>query len=338
MPAMKFVDEAFIQVSAGHGGDGCLSFRREKFIPRGGPNGGDGGRGGSVFLRGDKAINTLIDFQYKRIFEAENGQPGEGQERTGRYGEDLYIPVPLGTEVHDRDTGELLGDLQEDQGPLKVAQGGRRGLGNIHFKSSTNRAPRKTTKGDPGEERRLHLELKVLADVGLLGWPNAGKSTLIRALSASRSKVSDYPFTTLRPYLGVVSVSSDRSFVIADIPGIIEGASEGAGLGIQFLKHVARTRVLLHVVDMMPLDESDPVEAIRQIEGELKKFSVELANKPRWLVLNKADLIPDVQEREKRRKDIVKRLKWKGPVFVISAISKMGTKELVYAIAQALEV
>jgi GTP-binding protein len=329
---MKFIDEAKIQVEAGKGGDGCLSFRREKFIPFGGPDGGDGGDGGSVLLVGDSALNTLIDFRYKRKFKAENGRPGQGANCTGKSAEDLIIRVPLGTLVYDDDTEELLGDITEEGQALKVAQGGFHGLGNTRFKSSTNRAPRKIKKGSPGELRHLRVELKVLADVGLAGLPNAGKSTLIRAVSAAKPKVADYPFTTLEPHLGVVRVEEDRSFVMADIPGLIEGAAEGAGLGIQFLKHVMRTKVLLHVLDVMPADESDPVDNFKKITKELKKFSPEIAKKPCWLVLNKIDLLPD-DEREEKCQDIVKRLKWKKPVFQISAINKTGTRELVYAMA-----
>jgi GTPase len=331
---VKFIDEAIIKVEAGKGGDGCLSFRREKFIPFGGPNGGDGGDGGGVFLVGDKSINTLVDFRYKRIFKAEKGRGGEGSNCTGRSGEDLHIKVPLGTLVRDQDTQELLGDVTKQDQLLEVAQGGFHGLGNTRFKSSTNRSPRKITKGTLGEKRNLHLELKVLADVGLLGLPNAGKSTFIRAVSAARPKVADYPFTTLHPNLGVVRVESDRSFVVADIPGVIEGAADGAGLGIQFLKHVLRTKLLLHMVDVAPMDGSDPVKAMTQITEELEKFSPELAKKPRWLVLNKVDLLAE-DEREKRCQQIIAQLKWKGPVFNISALNKIGTQELIYAIAES---
>ncbi|MGD9108729.1 MAG: Obg family GTPase CgtA [Gammaproteobacteria bacterium] len=333
---MKFIDEATIIVEAGRGGDGCLSFRREKYIPFGGPNGGDGGDGGSVFLIGDKNLNTLVDFRYKRQFKAQKGYPGEGSECTGKSGENLYIKVPLGTLAYDQDTEELLGDVTKHEQVLKVAQGGFHGLGNARFKTSTNRAPRKTTKGTLGEKRTLKLELKVLADVGLLGLPNAGKSTLIRAVSAAKPKVADYPFTTLHPNLGVVRIEVDKSFVIADIPGVIEGAAEGAGLGIQFLKHVMRTKLLLHMVDVKPLDGTDPVEAVNKISQELEKFSPELAAKPRWLVLNKIDLLAD-EECEQVCKDIIERLGWQGPVFRISAISKRGTQELIYAIAEYLK-
>jgi GTP-binding protein len=332
---MKFVDEAKIEVKAGKGGDGCLSFRREKFIPFGGPNGGDGGDGGSVFLLGEEAINTLIDFRYKRIFAADSGRPGEGKERTGKSGEDLYIKVPLGTIVYDQNTGELLGDITQHGQVLKVAQGGFHGLGNTRFKSSTNRAPRKITKGTLGEARDLHLELQVLADVGLLGLPNAGKSTFIGVVSAARPKVADYPFTTLHPQLGVVKVDAERSFVVADMPGIIAGAALGAGLGIQFLKHIARARLLLHLVDVAPADGADPVAAVQQITHELEQFDSELLTKPRWLVLNKVDLLPE-KERNAQCADIIAKLNWHGKVFSISALQKFGLQELIYAVAEQL--
>jgi len=334
---MKFVDEVKIHVQAGNGGDGCASFRREKFIPFGGPDGGDGGDGGSVYLVADVNLNTLVDFRYTRKFRAERGQNGMGRDCTGKGGKDKRIPVPIGTVVSDADSGELIGDLTTDGQTLLVAKGGVHGVGNTRFKSSTNRAPRQFTKGTPGEARDLKLELKLLADVGLLGLPNAGKSTLIRAISAARPKVADYPFTTLHPNLGVVSVSNHRSFTVADIPGLIEGAAEGAGLGIQFLKHVSRTRLLLHMVDVAPLGEtSDPVEDVRVIERELAKFSPELATRERWLVLNKVDLVPG-EERESHCKDIVKRLEWQGPVFKIAAISGEGTQALVYKVMEYLE-
>jgi GTP-binding protein len=334
---MKFVDEATIRVEAGDGGNGCVSFRREKYIPFGGPNGGDGGDGGSIYFVVDTGLNTLADFRYQAHYRAERGQNGMGSERTGKSGEDLYIRVPLGTIVTDEDTQEVLGDLVEDGQSLLVAKGGVHGLGNTHFKSSTNRAPRQSTNGTPGEKRKLHLELKVLADVGLLGMPNAGKSTLIRAVSAAKPKVADYPFTTLIPNLGVVSVDAYRSFVIADIPGVIEGAAEGAGLGIQFLKHVSRTRLLLHLLDVMPYEGSgDAVENFRTIENELKKFSDELYAKERWLVLNKVDLLP-VEERRKTCGEIVKQLKWNGPVYEISALNKSGVQQLIYDIMEYLE-
>ena len=333
---MKFVDEAKIRVEAGNGGNGCVSFRREKYIPFGGPDGGDGGDGGSVSLVGDTNINTLVDFRYTRRYRAESGQPGQGRNKTGKSGDDLYIHVPLGTIVYDEDTGEEIGDVVETDQPLLVARGGFHGLGNTRFKSSTNRAPRQSKPGTPGEQRNLRLELKVLADVGLLGFPNAGKSTFIRAVSAARPKVADYPFTTLHPNLGVVSVEPHRSFVVADIPGIIEGAADGAGLGIQFLKHVSRTSLLLHIVDLVPTDGSDPVDAAVAIMNELQHFSSELAERDRWLVLNKIDLVPE-QERRQKCHDIVERLGWSGPVFSISAINREGTRELCYKIMEYLE-
>jgi GTP-binding protein len=334
---MKFVDEAVIEVHAGKGGDGCLSFRREKFIPFGGPDGGDGGDGGSVFLRADANLNTLVDFRYTRHFKARNGQPGQGSQCTGKSAEDLYIPVPVGTLVHDHDTGELLGDLTRHGQTLLVAQGGRHGLGNIHFKSSTNQAPRRVTPGQPGESRPLHLELQVLADVGLLGLPNAGKSTFIRAVSAARPKVADYPFTTLYPNLGVVSIEAGRHFVMADIPGLIEGAADGAGLGIRFLKHLSRTRLLLHLVDLQPLDEqADPVHDVRVIEGELEHYDEDLADKERWLVFNKIDLLPP-DERAEKCAEILDRLGWDGPVFQVSALTGEGCKQVAQAIMNYLE-
>lgn len=334
---MKFVDEATIRVQAGDGGNGCVSFRREKFVPLGGPNGGDGGDGGSVYLIAREGLNTLADFRVTRTFQAQRGENGMGWDCTGKSGEDLYVPVPVGTLAYDDDTDELIGDLLHGQQTLLVARGGFHGLGNTRFKSSTNRAPRKATHGTPGERRRLRLELKLLADVGLLGLPNAGKSTLIRAVSAARPKVADYPFTTLHPNLGVVSVGPTRSFMMADIPGLIEGAAEGAGLGIQFLKHLQRTRLLLHVVDAAPFEGTgDPVEDAKTIVRELKKFSPELAGRERWLVLNKLDLLPE-EERETRCAEIVKRLRWKGPVFRISAIKREGTEQLCYAIMDYLE-
>ena len=333
---MKFVDEADIRVEAGNGGKGCVSFRREKYIPFGGPDGGDGGDGGSVYVVADESLNTLVDLRFTRAFRAENGQQGMGRNMTGKSGSDLLIPLPVGTVIHDRDTGEVLGDLTEVGQRIKIAQGGFHGLGNTRYKSSVNRAPRQFTPGTPGEARNLHLELRVLADVGLLGLPNAGKSTLIRAVSAARPKVADYPFTTLYPNLGVVSIESHRSFVIADIPGLIEGAAEGAGLGIQFLKHVSRTLLLLHLVDVAPYDGSDPVEAVRVIERELAKFSDELAQRERWLVLNKLDLIPE-DEREALCADILARLNWQGPVYRVAALSKLGTERLMQDIMLRLE-
>jgi GTPase len=325
---MKFVDEATLKVQAGNGGRGCMSFRREKFAPFGGPDGGDGGLGGSVFLRAMDGINTLADFRIQRTHKAKSGDAGSGNDRTGHGGDDLYVAVPVGTTVKDSETSEELGDLREAGAVLKVVQGGKGGWGNARFKTSTNRAPRQFGPGLPGEKRLLALELKVIADVGLLGLPNAGKSTLIRAVSAARPKVADYPFTTLYPNLGVVYCGQHRSFVMADIPGLIEGAADGAGLGIRFLKHLQRTRVLLHLVDMQPTDPAaDAVKDARAIIGELKKFNAELAKKPRWLILTKRDLMPD-KEAEALAKDIVRRLRHKGPYFLISAISNRGTKEL----------
>ena len=333
---MRFVDEATINVIAGDGGTGVVSFRREKFIPFGGPDGGDGGDGGSVYLVGDHDINTLADFRHVRTYTADSGIRGAGQKMTGKGGDDLYIPVPIGTLIYDDDIDELIGDITENKQKVKVAQGGFHGLGNTRFKSSVNQAPRRCTPGSPGERRNLRLELKVLADVGLLGLPNAGKSTFIRSVSAARPKVANYPFTTLYPNLGVVRVGMNQSFVIADIPGIIEGASEGAGLGIQFLKHLSRTQLLLHIIDLAPFDGSDPVEQALTIINELDSFSHELAQKPRWLVLNKADLL-DEDELKEKRDDILDRLDWTGPVYTISAISKDGTEKLAFDIMQQLE-
>ena len=324
---MKFVDEATIKVHAGKGGNGCLSFRREKYIPHGGPDGGDGGDGGSVFLLAKEGLNTLIDFRYTRNFKAQNGQQGTSAECTGKGGDDLVLDVPIGTTVIDMETGDVLGDLTEIDQKLKVAQGGFHGLGNTRYKSSTNRAPRQTSPGKEGDVRELKLELKVLADVGLLGLPNAGKSTFIRSVSAARPKVADYPFTTLIPNLGVVGMSGDKSFVVADIPGLIEGASEGAGLGIRFLKHLTRTRLLLHLVDMMPYDGSTPEHNARVIEKELKTFSSTLSDQDRWLVLNKVDLIPEDEVQDACQK-VVTALSWEGPVFYISGLASMGTKSL----------
>lgn len=333
---MKFVDEVEIRVEAGKGGNGCVSFRREKYIPFGGPDGGDGGDGGSVYLVADESLNTLVDLRYERQFKAENGQQGMGKNCTGKGGADLEVRVPIGTIINDIDTEEVLGDLVADGERIKVAQGGFHGIGNTRFKSSVNRAPRQSTPGTPGEIRHLRLELKVLADVGLLGLPNAGKSTLIRAVSAAKPKVADYPFTTLYPNLGVVSLEAHRSFVIADIPGLIEGAAEGAGLGIQFLKHLSRTQLLLHLVDVAPFDGSDPVDAAKSIIRELEKFSEELAGRPRWLVLNKLDLVPE-EEREARCQAIVDGLDWEGPVYRIAAISREGTREMMGAIMDHIE-
>ena len=333
---MKFVDEATIRVAAGRGGSGCVSFRREKYIPFGGPDGGDGGDGGSVYLVADAELNTLVDFRYQRKYRADNGQPGAGRNCTGKSGEDLYVRVPVGTVVEDVDTGETLGDLVEPGQVLRVAEGGYHGLGNTRFKSSTNRTPRQSTPGTEGEARHLRLELKVLADVGLLGLPNAGKSTFIRSVSAARPKVADYPFTTLHPNLGVVRVEAHRSFVVADIPGLIEGAAEGAGLGTRFLKHLARTRLLLHLVDIDPPDGSDPVEAVRTVITELERFSPELSGRPRWLVLNKVDMVPE-ELREEYCGDIVERLGWAGPVYRISAMTGEGTRGLTGRIMSYLE-
>lgn len=324
---MKFVDEAPISVHAGRGGNGCLSFRREKYIPKGGPDGGDGGDGGSVYLEADESLNTLVDYRYQRTYRAENGEAGRGANRTGKSGADLILKVPVGTTVLDQDTGEILGDLTEAGQRLLVARGGFHGLGNARYKSSVNRVPYQTSPGSEGESRNLQLELKMLADVGLLGLPNAGKSTFIRAVSAARPRVADYPFTTLVPNLGVVQLHKYRSFMIADVPGLIEGASEGAGLGIRFLRHLTRTRFLLHLVDMLPVDGSDPAENVARIEHELARFSPTLAQRERWLVLNKIDLLPP-DEVEQRCQDIVDQLEWDGPVYRVSAISGLGTREL----------
>jgi GTP-binding protein len=334
---MKFVDEASIDVIAGDGGNGCLSFRREKFIPKGGPDGGDGGRGGSVYLVGAEGLNTLADFRHSRRYQAQRGMYGRGRNCTGAAGDDLEIEVPLGTVVIDSDTDERIGEVTGDGERLMVARGGNPGLGNTRFKSSTNRAPRKTTPGTPGEHRKLQFQLQVLADVGLLGLPNAGKSTLLRAASEARPKVADYPFTTLYPNLGVVRVEAHRSFVIADIPGLIEGAAEGAGLGIRFLKHLSRTRILLHLVDMAPLDPAaDPVADARAIVAELKNYSSELAARERWLVLNKMDLIED-DKRDEVCQKFLQALRWDGPVFHIAAINGKGCKELTGALMDRLE-
>jgi GTP-binding protein len=334
---MKFVDEAQIRVEAGHGGRGCVSFRREKFIPRGGPDGGDGGDGGSIYLIAAEGINTLTDFRVRRRFKAANGRGGAGRNMAGASGDDLHIKVPNGTEVGDIDTGEQLGDLTEVGQTLLVAKGGEGGKGNTRFKSSINRAPRKASPGQPGEARRLNLALKLLADVGLLGAPNAGKSTLTRALSAAKPKVADYPFTTLHPQLGVVRVDRERSFVLADIPGLIEGAAEGAGLGIRFLKHIERNRLLLHLVDASSgLISGDPVADLRAVEAELHRYSEKLSNLPRWLVLNKVDLIP-AADRERILADIVARYEWTGPVFAISALTGERTQALAREVMRYLE-
>lgn len=324
---MKFVDEVAITVKAGDGGNGCMSFRREKFIPKGGPDGGDGGDGGSIFLEADVNLNTLVDYRYTRRFNAKRGENGRGSDCTGAKGEDMVLPVPVGTTVIDAGTQEIIGDLTEPGQRLLVAQGGFHGLGNTRFKSSVNRAPRQTTQGSLGDLRDLKLELKVLADVGLLGLPNAGKSTFIRSVSAAKPKVADYPFTTMVPNLGVVDVGQLRSFVIADIPGVIAGAADGAGLGTRFLKHLSRTRLLLHLVDMAPLDQSDPVEAVETILHELGKFSPSLTLRERWLVLNKCDQLLE-DEQQAILDDVVERLEWEGPVYVISASERQGTAEL----------
>ena len=334
---MKFVDEARLKVQAGHGGRGSTSFRREKFVPLGGPDGGDGGHGGSVYLRAAPGINTLADFRIERTFKAQVGEYGSGNGCTGRGGADLYIPVPIGTVVRDVGTQEALGDLTLEGQELLVARGGKGGWGNTRFKSSTNRSPRQFGPGLPGEKRALELELKLIADVGLLGLPNAGKSTLIRAVSAARPKVAGYPFTTLHPNLGVVSVGEHRSFVMADIPGLIEGASDGAGLGHRFLRHLQRTRLLLHLVDMAPPDpDADPVKDARAIVLELKKFDAALAKKPRWLVLNKRDLMPD-RDADELARSIVRRLRFRGPHFLISGATGRGTQELCAAVMTFLE-
>ena len=333
---MKFVDEVSIRVKAGDGGNGCMSFRREKFIENGGPNGGDGGDGGSIYMLADENLNTLVDYRYTRHFDAERGSNGGSTDCTGKKGEDLILRVPVGTTVIDSATQEVIGDLTKAGQRLLVAHGGWHGLGNTRFKSSTNRAPRQTTPGKPGEQRDLKLEMKVLADVGLLGLPNAGKSTFIRSVSAAKPKVADYPFTTLVPNLGVVSVDRWKSFVVADIPGLIEGASDGAGLGIRFLKHLSRTRLLLHLVDMAPLDETSAADAAEVIVSELTKFSPALAERDRWLVLNKCDQILE-EEHEERVKEIVDRLEWEGPVYVISAIAKEGTERLCHDIMRYME-
>jgi len=336
---MKFVDEATIEVIAGKGGNGVASFRREKFIPKGGPDGGDGGRGGSIIAVADRNINTLIDYRYARLHRARNGENGRGSDQYGAAAADIVLRVPVGTIIHDADTGEQLFDLNRHEQRVVLAEGGQGGMGNLHFKSSTNRAPRQWTPGKEGEQRRLRMELKVLADVGLLGMPNAGKSTLISRISNAKPKIADYPFTTLHPNLGVVRTSAARSFVVADIPGLIEGASEGAGLGHQFLRHLARTRVLLHLVDVAAPDpDSDPipqaVENARAIVEELRRYDPELAAKPRWLVLNKLDMVPDPQATKTR---ICEALGWDGPVFAISALSGDGTQDLIWALQDYLD-
>ena len=333
---MKFVDEASIEVFAGKGGNGCVSFRREKYIPRGGPDGGDGGDGGSVILEGSASLNTMVDYRFTRKFRAQNGESGKGRNCTGKAGEDVVLPVPLGTTIIDEDTEEVLGDIRDAGDRLTVAQGGFHGIGNTRYKSSINRAPRQFSEGTPGESRRLKLELKVLADVGLLGLPNAGKSTFIRSVSAATPKVADYPFTTLVPNLGVVKVDAYRSFVVADIPGLIEGASEGAGLGIRFLKHLTRNRILLHLVDVAPFDESDPAEAAASITRELERFSPTLSARPRWLVLNKIDLV-DSETLAERQQAIIDALDWQGPVYEIAAINGTETDRLAGDLMTAIE-
>lgn len=321
---MKFVDETKIKVSAGAGGNGCLSFRREKFIPFGGPDGGDGGDGGDIYLLADTQVNTLIDFRYKRNYRAERGEPGRGRLCSGARGQDLIIHVPVGTEAWDDDTDELIGDLTQDGDKLLVAKGGWHGLGNARYKSSINRAPRQTSDGTPGEERTLRLEMKLLADVGLLGLPNAGKSTFISQVSAAQPKIANYPFTTLYPNLGVVTLKDVRSFVIADVPGLVEGAAEGAGLGIQFLRHLTRTRLLLHLVDMAPVDvKQDPVDSVRIINRELERYSDTLGSQEQWLLLNKMDLVPE-DIRDELCEEMISRLNWKGKVFRISGQSGEG--------------
>lgn len=347
---MKFIDEATITVIAGDGGNGCLSFRREKYIPRGGPDGGDGGDGGSVYLQAEEGLNTLSDFRHMRTFKARRGENGRGRNCTGAKGEDIVVQVPTGTVARDLDTGEIIADLTKNQQRVLVARGGFHGLGNTRYKSSVNRAPRQTSNGSEGERRKLQLEMRLLADIGLLGLPNAGKSTLISAVSSARPKIADYPFTTLHPNLGVVSLEAHRSFVMADIPGLIEGAAEGLGLGIQFLRHLSRTGILLHVIDVAPIDGSDPVTEARKLLQELARYDSDsaatpaaqlnlngaLLDKERWLVLNKIDLVP-ADEAEQLTQDLIDRLDWQGPVFVISAVSKVGTDTLVQHIMQRLE-
>lgn len=335
-PIMKFVDEASIHVTAGKGGNGSASFRREKYIQYGGPDGGDGGDGGSVYLEGDSGLNTLVDFRHRRSYKAENGVQGKGQEKYGKKGQDIFIRVPLGTVITDEESDVILGDVTDHGQHLLVARGGRGGLGNVHFKSSTNRAPRKCTPGEPGEELQLHLEMKVLADIGLLGFPNAGKSTLISTVSSARPKVADYPFTTLYPNLGVVRVGMDSSFVIADIPGLIEGAADGAGLGVQFLKHLNRTRLLLHLVELAPPDELSPGDAVRKLEHELVNYDKALGAKTRWLVFTKSDVLEE-SEAKAIVERVLKELDWQAPWFMISSVTRSGTDELVQAVSRALD-
>ncbi len=334
---MKFIDEANIKLYAGDGGNGAATFRREKYEPDGGPSGGDGGRGGSIYAVADRNINTLVDYRYTRVFRAERGENGRGADCYGKGGEDTVLRVPVGTVITDKATGRVMADLAEHDQKVMLAKGGAGGLGNIHFKSSTNRAPKQCTPGEPGEQFDLYLELKVLADVGLLGMPNAGKSTFIRSVSAAKPKVADYPFTTLHPNLGVVRVDTERSFVIADIPGLIEGAAEGAGLGHQFLRHLARTRLLLHIVDIAPFDDNvDPVAEAKAIAEELRKYDEGLYNKPRWLVLNKIDMLP-ADERDAKRVEFLKAFGWDAPSYCISALSGEGCKALTYAIMDYLD-
>ncbi len=334
---MKFFDEARIEVIAGNGGDGSASMRREKFVPRGGPDGGDGGRGGSIWVVADNNLNTLIDFRYQRVFRAKDGENGRGRDQYGKGAEDIILRVPVGTVIKESETKALIADLAKNGDRALLAQGGKGGIGNIHFKSSVNRAPRQFTHGEMGESKHLEMELRVLADVGLLGMPNAGKSTFIRAVSSAKPKVADYPFTTLHPNLGVVRVDTSRSFVVADIPGLIEGAAEGAGLGHQFLRHLQRTNLLLHIVDMAPFDESaDPAAEVKALAAELKKYDPALAKKTRWLVINKADLL-DPAEAKKRAAALVKKLRWTKPSFVISGMKAEGTRELTFAIMDFLE-
>lgn len=334
---MKFIDEAKIQVKAGDGGNGCASFRREKYIPRGGPDGGDGGIGGSIYAMADRNVNTLVEYRFARTHRAQRGENGRGSDCYGKGGDDMVLHMPVGTVITDIESGQIIADLAVDGQKALIAKGGKGGLGNLHFKSSTNRAPRQCTPGVEGEERELALELKVLADVGLLGMPNAGKSTFIRAVSAARPKVADYPFTTLHPNLGVVRVDTDHSFVIADIPGLIEGAAEGAGLGHQFLRHLARTRLLLHLVDIAPFDEAvDPVREARAIVDELRKYDEGLHQKPRWLVLNKMDMVP-AEEREEKLQQFLRDFGWEGRSFIISALTGEGCNPLTYAIMEHLK-
>ncbi|OFZ98030.1 MAG: GTPase ObgE [Betaproteobacteria bacterium RIFCSPLOWO2_02_FULL_62_17] len=334
---MKFIDEAIIEVHAGNGGSGAVSFRREKYIPRGGPDGGDGGRGGSIFAIADRNINTLVDYRFARLHRAKNGERGAGADCYGAGAPDIYLRVPVGTVINDLEGGQLVADLSQHEQVAILAKGGKGGLGNIHFKSSTNRAPRQSTPAEPGETRRLKLELKILADVGLLGMPNAGKSTFIRAVSSARPKVADYPFTTLQPHLGVVRVDTDRSFVIADIPGLIEGAAEGAGLGHQFLRHLQRTHLLLHLVDIAPFDpDSDPAKDAKAIVQELKKYDEALYKKPRWLIVNKIDLV-DSKQQQKTIERFIKAMRWKDRYFAVSAITGSGCKELTFEIMKFVE-